>query len=121
MLLVAMIPPALLALARVAFLVLALWDVHPFWLFDPLTLAETAALRDRGEVARLLAAGENPNATYRIRRGFIRDYPVEMTPMAAALAWLVFSPTSARRKRCSWATRRDRAASTGRRCQTARR
>jgi hypothetical protein len=86
MLLVAMAPAALLALARVVFLVLAVWGVHPFWLFEPLNLAEAAALRDRGEVARLLAQGENPNATYRIRRGFIRDYPVEMTPMAAALA-----------------------------------
>ena len=86
MLLVAMIPPALLALARVVFLVLAVWDIHPFWLFEPLNLAEAAALRDRGEVARLLAEGENPNATYRIRRGFVRDYAVEMTPMAAALA-----------------------------------
>jgi hypothetical protein len=86
MLLVAMLPPALLALTRVVFLVLAIWDVHPFWLFEPLNLAEAAALRDRGEVARLLAHGENPNATYRIRRGFARDYPVEMTPMAAALA-----------------------------------
>jgi hypothetical protein len=34
----------------------------------------------------LLAVGENPNATYRIRRGFVRDYAVEMTPMAAARA-----------------------------------
>ena len=86
MLLVAMLPPALLGLTRVVFLVLAIWDVHPFWLFEPLNLAEAAALRDRGEVARLLAHGENPNATYRIRRGFVRDYPVEMTPMAAAVA-----------------------------------
>ena len=86
MLLVAMIPPALLAVARVVFLVLAVWDVHPFWLWEPLNLAEAAALRDRGEVARLLAEGRDPNATYRVRRGFIRDYPVEMTPMAAAVA-----------------------------------
>ena len=86
MLLVAMIPPALLAVARVVFLVLAVWDVHPFWLWEPLNLAEAAALRDRGEVARLLAEGQDPNATYRVRRGFIRDYPVEMTPMAAAVA-----------------------------------
>ena len=86
MLLVAMLPPALLALTRVVFLALAIWDVHPFWLFEPLNLAEAAALRDRGEVARLLARGENPNATYRIRRGFVRDNPVDMTPMAAAIA-----------------------------------
>ena len=64
LLLVAMIPAGLLALTRVVFLVLALWDVHPFWLWEPLNLAEAAALRDRGEVARLLAAGEDPNATY---------------------------------------------------------
>jgi len=86
MLLVAMIPPVLLALARVVFLVLTLWGLHPFWLWEPVNLAEAAALRDRGEVARLLAQGENPNATYRVRRGVVRDYAVEMTPMAAATA-----------------------------------
>jgi len=86
MLLIAMIPPALLALTRVIFLVLALNDVHPFWLREPLNLAEAAALRDRGEVARLLARGDDPNATYRVRRGFVRDYPIQMTPMAAAMA-----------------------------------
>lgn len=84
MLLAAMIPPAMLAVARVVFLVLAVWDVHPFWLSEPLNLAEAAALRDRGEVARLLAQGDDPNATYRVRRGFVRDYPMQMTPMAAA-------------------------------------
>jgi hypothetical protein len=86
MLLVAMAPAALLALARVVFLVLAIWDVHPFWLFEPLNLAEAAALRDRGEVARLLADGEDPNATYRVRRGIVREYPMQMTPMAASTA-----------------------------------
>jgi hypothetical protein len=86
MLLVAMIPPALLALTQVIFLILALWDVHPFWLREPLNLAEAAALRDRGEVARLLAEGQDPNATYRVRRGMLRDYQVQMTPMAAAVA-----------------------------------
>ena len=86
MLLAAMIPPALLAVARVVFLVLAVWDVHPFWWWEPLNLAEAAALRDRGEVARLLAQGDDPNATYRVRRGFVRDYPMQMTPIAAAIA-----------------------------------
>ena len=86
MLLVAMIPPALLALTRVVFLVLAIWDVHPFWLREPLNLAEAAALRDRGEVARLLAEGQDPNASYRMRRSLLRDYPAQMTPMAAAVA-----------------------------------
>jgi hypothetical protein len=65
LLLVAMMPAALLALARVVFLVLAAFGVHPFWLNEPLNLAEAAALRDRGEVARLLAEGQDPNATCR--------------------------------------------------------
>ena len=86
MLLVAAAPAALLALTRVVFLVLAVWDVHPFWRWEPLNLAEAAALRDRGEVARLLAEGEDPNATYRVRRGVVRSYAMQMTPMAAALA-----------------------------------
>ena len=57
MLLVAIVPAAVLAVARVVFLVLAAWGLHPFWMWEPLNLAEAAALRDRGEVARLLAEG----------------------------------------------------------------
>jgi hypothetical protein len=86
MLLIATAPAALLALTRVVFLVLAVWDVHPFWRWEPLNLAEAAALRDGGEVARLLAVGEDPNATYPVRRGFVRSFPMRMTPVAAALA-----------------------------------
>ena len=89
LLLVSMLPAFVLAALRVAFLVLAAWDLHPFWIWEPLNLAEAAALRDRGEVSRLLAEGQDPNAAYRIRRGFIRDYAVKMTPIEAA--------TSARR------------------------
>jgi hypothetical protein len=84
LLLVAAAPAALLALIRVAFLVLAVWDIHPFWLWEPLNLAEAAALRDRGEVARLIAEGQDPNATYRVRRGMVQRYAMQMTPMAAA-------------------------------------
>jgi hypothetical protein len=86
MLLVAMAPPALLALTRIVFLVLAMWDLHPFWRWEPLNLAEAAALRDRGEVARLLAEGVDPNAVYPVRGGILRSHPTEMTPMAAATA-----------------------------------
>jgi hypothetical protein len=86
LLVVAMAPAALLALARVVFLVLALWNAHPFWRWEPLNLAEAAALRDGGEVSRLLADGHDPNAVYPVRGGMIRDYPMQVTPMAAALA-----------------------------------
>ena len=86
MLLVATIPAAVLAVARAAFLILAVWDIHPFWLWEPLTLSEAAALRDRGEVARLLAEGQDPNATYPVRRGFVRRSSVRMTPLESARA-----------------------------------
>jgi hypothetical protein len=86
LLFVAIAPAALLALIRGVFLVLAVWGMHPFWAWEPLNLAEAAALRDSGEVARLLAEGEDPNATYMVRGGFVRDHPVQMTPSAAALA-----------------------------------
>lgn len=84
LLLVAMLPAAVLAAARVVFLVLAAWGLHPFWMWQPLNLAEAAALRDRGEVARLLAEGADPNATYSVRRGFIRDRGMRLTPIQAA-------------------------------------
>ena len=86
MLLVAIVPAAVLAVARVVFLVLAAWGLHPFWMWEPLNLAEAAALRDGGEVARLLAEGADPNATYRVRRGFVREYMMQLTPIAAARA-----------------------------------
>jgi hypothetical protein len=85
-LMLASLPVALLALARVVFLILAIWDIHPFWLWEPLNLAEAAALRDRGEVARLLAEGRDPNATYLVRRGFIRNYAMRLTPLETARA-----------------------------------
>jgi hypothetical protein len=84
LLLIVMLPAALLTVVRALFLVLAIWDIHPFWLWEPLNLAEAAALRDRGEVARLLAEGHDPNATYRVRKGFLRDYSMMLTPIAAA-------------------------------------
>lgn len=84
MLLVAVAPAALLALARVVFLVLAAWGLHPFWVWRPLTLSEAAAFRDRGEVARMLAEGADPNATYAVRPGVFRGYVMEMTPVTAA-------------------------------------
>ena len=86
MLLVACVPAALLAVARVVFLVGSIWDLHPFWLRERLNLAEAAALRDGGEVARLIAEGQDPNATYLVRKGFIRDYEMRLTPIEAAEA-----------------------------------
>ena len=86
LLIVTTLPAAVLAVVRLTFLILALWDLNPFWLWKPLNLAEAAALRDAGEVAHLLADGSDPNATYPIRRGFLHDDASEMTPLEAARA-----------------------------------
>ena len=86
LLLLAAMPAAIAAAARVVFLILAIWDLHPFWLWEPLNLSEAAALRDRGEVARLLRDGKDPNAVYVVRRGFIRDYSMRLTPIEAGQA-----------------------------------
>ena len=86
MLLIATVPAAALAAARVVFLILGIWDLHPFWMWEPLNLSEAAALRDRGEVARLLSEGQDPNAKYPVRRGFVRDYAMQLTPIEAARA-----------------------------------
>lgn len=86
LLVIAAIPAMLVAAVRVVFLILALWDQHPFWVFEPLNLSEAAALRDGGEVARLLAEGHDPNAVYLVRGGFLRDDEMRVTPIEAALA-----------------------------------
>ena len=84
--LIASLPAAILTAARLVFLILAIWDIHPFWLWERLNLSEAAALRDRGEVSRLLREGHDPNATYLVRRGFLRDYAMRLTPLQAAQA-----------------------------------
>lgn len=55
-----------------------------FWRGGPLTLAEAAALRDRGEVARLIEAGVDPNGDYELRPNILAV--TRATPLEAAVA-----------------------------------
>jgi hypothetical protein len=80
----AALPSGVLAVATLTWLALAPFGAHPFWPIQPLTLSEAAALRDAGEVARLLADGVDPNARYPIRAGFLASNAVVMTPVEAA-------------------------------------
>jgi hypothetical protein len=66
-------------------LVAGLFDDDPLWPVEDLTLAEAAFLRDDGEVARLIALGENPNGHYRIRRTLMDESPDLITPLEAAV------------------------------------
>lgn len=56
-----------------------------FWQGGPLTLAEAAALRDQGEVARLIEAGADPNGEYPLRPDVLavsRATPLEAAVLA---------------------------------------
>ena len=78
------LPFAAVALATIVSLALAPAGAHPFWPVEPLTLSEAAAMRDGGEVARLLAEGHDPNRAYPIREGFLLSRATAMTPVQAA-------------------------------------
>ena len=86
MLVLMALPPVALAVVRAGFLVMAITGAHPFWTWQPLTLSEAAALRDSGEVARLLAEGKDPNGIYTVREGFLNSGPAALTPVQAARA-----------------------------------
>ena len=56
-----------------------------FWQGGPLTLAEAAALRDQGEVARLIEAGADPDGEYALRPDVLsvsRATPLEAAVLA---------------------------------------
>ncbi len=78
-------PVLLLAAVFAAMLTLAARGHHPLWRAEALNLSEAAALRDRGEVARLLAAGDDPRAARPVRAGFLYQQPVTLTPTEAAV------------------------------------
>lgn len=86
MLLLMALPAVVLAIARLVLLALAVQGAHPFWPWERLTLSEAAALRDAGEVSRLLAEGQDPNRRYEVRRGFLKSGALHITPMEAAVA-----------------------------------
>ena len=58
---------------------------HLWWRVEALNLAEAAALRDRGEVARQLQAGADPRMPRVIRGGVLGSEPVVLAPMQAAI------------------------------------
>jgi hypothetical protein len=78
-------PVVLLAIAFALTLTLSVNGANPIWRTEPLNLAEAAALRDRGEVARLLAAGADARASRPVRGGFLYKDQTTLTPAEAAV------------------------------------
>jgi len=61
------------------------FGVDPLWQVEPLTLAEAAALRDNGEVVRLIDLGEDPNRPGAVRPNFLRNEGLVLAPLEAAV------------------------------------
>jgi hypothetical protein len=78
-------PVVLLAITFAVTLSLSMSGDNPLWRTEPLNLSEAAALRDRGEVARLLAAGADTHAPMPVRGGFLYQSQTTLTPADAAV------------------------------------
>jgi len=79
------VPGVVLIVATALMLVGLPLGVDPLWRVEPLTLAEAAALRDNGEVVRLIEAGADPNAASTVRAEFLHNNPLTVTPLEAAV------------------------------------
>jgi hypothetical protein len=79
------LPGTVLILATALMLAGLPFGVDPLWRVEPLTLAEAAALRDNGEVVRLIQGGEDPNNAGTVRAELLRNDPLTVTPLEAAV------------------------------------
>lgn len=77
--------PAVLGGIAAVVVVGALFGWHPLWSEPDLTLAEAAALKDRGTMRRLLLDGADPNARERVRAGILKDDELLLTPLEASV------------------------------------
>jgi hypothetical protein len=79
------LPGAVLIVATAAMLLGLPFGADPLWQVEPLTLPEAAALRDNGEVVRLIDLGEDPNGAGPVRPNFLRNDTQVLTPLEAAV------------------------------------
>ena len=79
------LPGALLIVGTVAMFLALPFGVDPMWYVEPVTLPEAAALRDNGEVIRLIGLGADPNETGTVRAGFVHSEAQMLTPLEAAV------------------------------------
>ena len=80
------LPGAALIVATATMLLALPFGVDPVWRVEPLSLPEAAALRDAGEVLRLINGGGDPDVPGTVRGYFLRNDAVVVTPLEAAVA-----------------------------------
>ena len=80
------LPGALLIAATAVMLIGLPLGADPLWAVEPITLSEAAALRDNGEVVRLIDSGVDVNGTSAVRPDILSAHSLVMTPIEAAVA-----------------------------------
>ena len=80
------LPGVLLIVATAAMLVGLPFGADPLWAVEPITLSEAAALRDNGEVVRLIELGADVNGTSAVRPNILTEHSLVVTPIEAAVA-----------------------------------
>ena len=80
------VPGCLAVAVMTAGLLAAVFDQHPMWPRQELNLSEAAAVRDLGEIVRLIQLAEDPDAPRDVRPGFLAEHAVRATPLEAAVA-----------------------------------
>ena len=93
------LPGGLLIAATAAMLIALPFGVDPLWAVEPITLSEAAALRDNGEVVRLIESGEDVNGTSAVRPDILSTHSLVITPIEAAVAAERVGRRGARRSR----------------------
>lgn len=79
------LPGAMLVVATIAMFAALPFGIDPAWYVEPVTLPEAAALRDNGEVMRLIGLGADPNKPGTVRAGFAHNEEKMLTPLEAAV------------------------------------
>ena len=80
------LPGALLIAATAAMFAALPFGIDPLWYVEPVTLPEAAALRDSGEVVRLIGLGADPNEASVVRQNFAHNEAHVLTPLEAAVS-----------------------------------
>ena len=79
------LPPLVLGVVTLLFLVLSVFGANPLWPRTPLNPAEAVATGDEAEFIRLIQGGADPNARVVVRAGLRESVDVPMTPLEAAV------------------------------------
>jgi hypothetical protein len=80
------VPGALLIGQAAAAVAFGTTGVHVAWRAEAVNLSEAVYARDVAEAARLIEEGANVNAALPVRRGWLADDDVALTPIEAAVA-----------------------------------